>query len=137
MKKKLLLITALVCSVLFLLPACEISADSSLKSITKPYITQYECTEAKLGNEDLLEKYQYIRITLVDDKNLELNFKTKDGEKHSYEGTYEVDPDTRELTGEIGVLGMNFKEKVVIENGGFTVTKNIFQKTLVIKFKAN
>ncbi len=128
--------------VLLLLPACSGGQASgasdksgSLKSITKPYIGEYECVEARLGNTDLLEKYEFITISLLDDKKLEVSFKPKNGNKKSFEGAYEVDPDTREFSGEIGILGVKFREKTKIENGKFTLTKLIFKMPLIMNFK--
>lgn len=142
MKKKILYLTVILCLLLLLLPACsstQASATSdksgSLKSITKPYIGEYECVEARFGERDLLEKYDYIIISLVDDKKMEVSFKPKDGKKKTFDGTYEVNPETREFTGEVGILGVRFKESTKIENGKFTITKLIFSMPLIMNFK--
>ncbi len=142
MKKKILIFAVALSMVLLLLPACSGEQASgasdksgSLKSITKPYIGEYECVEARLGNTDLLEKYEFITISLLDDKKLEVSFKPKNGSKKSFEGAYEVDPDTREFSGEIGILGVKFREKTKIENGKFTLTKLIFRMPLIMNFK--
>lgn len=142
MKKKILYITVILCLLLLLTPACSSSQASatsdksgSLKSITKPYIGEYECVEARFGDKDLLEKYDYIIISLVDDKKMEVSFKPKDGKKKTFEGAYEVNPETREFTGEVGILGVRFRESTKIENGKFTVTKLIFSMPLIMNFK--
>ena len=80
-------------------------ASGSVKSLTKPYIGEYECVEARLGETDLLEKYEFIKITLIDDKKMEIGFKPKNGSQRSFEGEYSVDSETREFTGEAGMLG--------------------------------
>ncbi len=142
MKKRILLITVILTLLLILLPACsatEASATSdksgSLKSITKPYIGEYECTSARFGENDLMEKYEFITISLLDDKKMEVSYKPKNGKKKTFEGAYEVNPDTREFTGEVGILGVKFKEATKIENGKFTLTKVIFSMPLVMNFK--
>lgn len=142
MKKKILYIIVILCLLLLLTPACSSSQASatsdksgSLKSITKPYIGEYECVEARFGDKDLLEKYDYIIISLVDDKKMEVSFKPKDGKKKTFEGAYEVNPETREFTGEVGILGVRFRESTKIENGKFTVTKLIFSMPLIMNFK--
>ena len=66
--------------ILILVPACSASttangASGSLKAITKPYIGEYECVAARLGESDLLEKYEFIKITLLDDEKMEVSFK--------------------------------------------------------------
>ncbi len=138
MKRKIFICAVLFCilTVLTLIPACSqtASGDTSLKSITKPYIGEYECVEARLGQRDLLEKYDFIVINLLDGEKMEVSFKPKDGKKKTYEGSYEVS-DTREFTGEIGILGVRFKETTKIENGSFIITKNIMSSPLILKFK--
>ncbi len=136
MKRKKILIALLLFLTLLLFPACELDANGSIKSITRPYVAEYECVEARLGEEDLLERYEYIKITLIDKQEMEISFKSKNGKKHIYSSTYEVDPETREFSGEIGILGFKFKEKTKIENGSFTIERNILSKPLFMKFKA-
>lgn len=135
MKRKVLIL-CLICALLALLPACGISEQKqSIKAITAPYVATYECVEARLGNENLLEKYDYIIITLLDKKELEVCFKPVNGEKKSFKGEYSVDPQTREFTGEVGIFGFTFRESTKIERGEFTITKNILSAPLVMKFK--
>ena len=135
MKKKLyaLALTMLIC--LLILPACEVSASDTVKSLTRPYVGEYECVEARLGNHDFLEKYEYIKITLLDSENLEVSFKPKHGRKHSFESKYDVNEETREITGEIGIFGFKYREKIKIENGEFTITRNLLNRPLVLIFK--
>ncbi|MDE7329645.1 MAG: hypothetical protein K2N30_00910, partial [Clostridia bacterium] len=113
MKRKLSLLVLLcaLVSVAATLSACSISASGSIKSITKPYIAQYECIEARLGTQNLLEKYEYIIITFLDSEEMEISFKPNDGEKKSFKGNYSVDPETREFSGEMGIFGYTFRER--------------------------
>lgn len=85
----------------------------------------------------MLAKHDFIYITLLDDKELEVSFKAKGGNKHSFKFPYEFNQETRELSGEAGILGYKFKEKVSIENGGFTISKALGPKQLIMKFKLN
>lgn len=137
MKRKFTVITLLlwVCLTLCFLPACEVRAEGSVKELTKPYIAQYECVEARLGEENLLEQYDYIRIILVDKSNMQVVIKPKNDDKHVMEGNYSLDFGTRELTGEIGILGCKFREKTTVNNGEFVISKTILSKHLYIKFK--
>lgn len=138
MKKKLLLFAAICAaafSLLAVFPACDADPNGDIKSITKPYIAEYVCTEAKFGEEDLLEKYDYIKLTLLDGKQMELSYKPKDGDKKSYVCDYEVDEKTRELTADFWLLGISHREKISIENGGFTIIKTIYSKPLYMKFQ--
>ena len=118
-----------------LLPACEINANGSIKALTKPYITEYECVEGYLGGEDLLKQYDFIKITLLNKEELEVSFKPKNGKKRAFKGAYQVDPETREMTGEVGVFGVQFREKIKIENGQFVIVRKILTKPLLLKFQ--
>ncbi len=139
MKKKILVITVILSLLLLLLPACSSMQASgtsgSLKSITKPYIGEYECIEARLGKTDLLEKYEFITISLLDDKKMEVSYKPKNGNKKTFEGAYKVNEETREFTGEVGILGVKFNESTKIMNGKFTLKKLIFSMPLIMNFK--
>lgn len=140
MKKRFLFFTVIITLLLILVPACSASttangASGSLKAITKPYIGEYECVAARLGESDLLEKYEFIKITLLDDEKMEVSFKPKGGAKKSFEGGYKVNEETREFTGEVGIFGVKFKEATKIENGKFTLTKLIFNTPLIMNFK--
>ena len=113
----------------------QASASGSLKSITKPYIGEYECVEARLGETDLLEKYEFITILLLDDKKMEISYKPKNGNKKTFEGAYKVNEETREFTGEVGILGVKLHESTKIVNGKFTLKKLIFSMPLIMNFK--
>lgn len=137
MKRKLSLFILLLC-ILIIAPACnsnEQIAAGSLKALTKPYIATYECTQARLGGQDLLEKYDYIKITLLNKDELEVSFKQKNGDKKSFKGKYEVNAETKELKGEIGILGFTFKETVKIEKGKFVINQNFLSLSLIMVFE--
>lgn len=121
---------------LIILPACDARNAGSLKSITRPYIAQYECKEATFGGEDILDKFDYIEINLADKEKLQLIFKLKNGERHVYDGKYTFDVKTRELSADIGVMGVKFKKTTTVKNGKFTVSKTIGKKQLIMQFKA-
>ena len=135
MKLKTILIFPILTLILLLFPACDAAVNGSVKSLTHPYIGEYECVEGKLGEADLLEKYDYIKFNILDDKTFEMIYKQKDGPRQSLEGNYSVNEETREITGEIGIFGYKFKENIKIEKSKFTITKNIMGKPLIIKFK--
>ena len=135
MKRKFLIIVAIFALCICILPACNLDTNGSIKSITQPYIAQYECKEARFGDMDLLKNYEFIKIIFLNKNEMELLFKPKSGEKKSVEGTYKIDPKTRELEGEIGILGHNFKERVKVEKGEFIISKIIAQKELYLRFE--
>lgn len=118
------------------LSACEIDVQSSLKELSDPYIATYECVRADYGGQDMLEKYDYIRITLTDKETMLLSYKEKGGKAHSRECGYSYDEKTGELTAEIGLLGVSRRESVVVENGQFTLSMPIAGTQLIMQFKS-
>lgn len=134
MKKKYFLILVLFAVCCIFLCAFTFDVDSSVKSLTHPYINTYECTAAQLGNEDLLEKYDYFIITFLNEKELEVAFKSKYGKRHAYVCDYEFDEENRRLSAEIGILGFKFRQSTIIEDGKFTVSMPILGKPLIMNF---
>lgn len=139
MKRKFLTVIVILALCLCVLPACKINtesfAKSSVKAITRPYIAQYECVEARFGEDNLIEYYDYIKVILLNKNKLEILYKLKDGDKKSIVGTYNVDTETREIDAEVGILGYKFKKKVKVENGEFIISHIIMKKELYMKFQ--
>ena len=116
--------------------ACTIDTNSSIKELTDPYITRYECTYAAWGDQEFLEEFDYIRITLTDKEKLELSYKKKGDMPRVHTCRYSFDEKTGELTAEGGALGVKFKERVLIENGKFTIAFPISGKELILRFQS-
>lgn len=116
--------------------ACGMSADSSLKELTHPCITRYECTYARWGESDFLDDFDYIRITLLDTEKMALEYKKTGEDAHSYECSYALDEKTGEFTAEAGALGIKLREKIKIENGKFTVSLPLMGRQLIMKFQS-
>ncbi len=134
MKKKLCAIILLAITACMCLCAFTFDANSSVKSLTKPYITTYECNFARFGDEDLLEKYDYLKITILDDKELEVSYKKKNGKRKVYVCDYEYNDETQKFEAEVGILGFKFKQSTKIENGKFTISMPLLGKPLVMVF---
>lgn len=115
---------------------CGRDTQSSLKELTDPYITRYECTLAEYGGQDFLERFDYIRVTLTDKENMELSYKYRGEEPKSYTCTYEYDEKTGELSAEAGFLGVNYNGKVNIENGKFTFSYPLAGRQLIMRFES-
>lgn len=139
MKRRLFIVIAIFALCLCIFPACEMDteslAKSSVKAISRPYIAQYECVEARFGEDNFLDYYDYIKVILLNKNEIELLYKLKGGEKKSVTGTYTLDPATREIDAEIGILGYKFKEKVKVEKGEFVISHILQKKELYIKFQ--
>lgn len=131
--KFIALLSLILCAII----TCAFTFDrtSTLTDLTHPYINTYECTSARLGDEDLLEKYEYFTITFLDENELEVSFKRQGGNRHAYTCGYTVDDDTQELTAELGILGFKFRQSAIIENGKFTLCMPVLGKPLVMVFE--
>ena len=137
--KRLVIAVAMLCMVAACSFACActtVEEAGALKELTDPYITMYECKEATYGGENFLVGFEYIRITLLDNETMELSFK-KQGEKaQKYTCPYSFDEKTGELMAEGGAAGVRFKERILIENGKFTISFPIMEKQLVMRFES-
>ena len=136
MKKKLIAVIFIAVACCMCLCAFTFDMNTSVKSLTKPYITTYDCTSAQLGNEDLLEKYDYLKITFLDDKKLEVSFKRKKGKRHAYTSEYKYDDKTGEISTEIGIFGFKFRQATKIENGKFNLSMPILGKQQSMVFSS-
>ena len=121
---------AALAAILFVLPAC---ANGSLKDVTKPYLGEYECESATLGERDYTNDFSFIRLELKEKGDFNLYYQTKNGQKGEESGTYTYDEKEQTLTisyGELGVL----KRKFPLINGEIFITLPIGSKTLSMKF---
>lgn len=134
MKKKFFLTTVIATLLCVILCGFTIDPHSSVKSLTNPYITTYECTYARLGDRDLLKKYEYIKITFLDDEKLEVSYKNKNGKRHAHVCKYDYNQEDKSLEAEFGILGFKIRQKTVIENGKFTLSMPIFGKPFIMRF---
>lgn len=117
-------------ALLIALPAC---GNGSLKDVTKPYLGQYECESATLGEKDYAQDFSFIRLELKKDNEFTLYYSAKNGQKGEESGTYTYDEQEETLTisyGEFGVL----KRKFPLKNGEIYVTLPIGSQTLSMKF---
>lgn len=135
MKRRIILLFIPLLLSVFSLCAFTFDKTSTIKDLTHPYINTYECTSARLGDEDLLEKYEYFIITFKDEKNLEVSFKRYDGNRHAYTCEYSVDQDTNALTAEMGILAFKLRQTTKIENGKFTLAMPILGRPLIMVFE--
>ena len=69
-----------------------------LKEISQPHLGFYQCESATLGQEDLTEFFDFVRVELTRDGKLILSFKDKLGRKGEYSLDYEYDSEKGEIT---------------------------------------
>jgi hypothetical protein len=135
MKKYLKMLLILIATALFFACACNVEGDnSSLKSLSKPYVNTYECVTATLGETNLLDGFEYITITLKDDDTLELNYKKIGESNKCFSGSYSYNQTDGALSSSMAIFGTNFSSTTTIKDGGFTLSFPILNRQLVMKF---
>ena len=121
---------AVLAALLFIFPAC---GNSSLKDVTKPYLGEYECKSATLGEKDYVEEFSFLRLELKKDDEFTLYYSAKNGQQGEESGTYSYDEKEETITITYGELGV-FKRKFPLKNGEIYVTLPIGSQTLSMKF---
>ena len=117
-------------ALMLVLPAC---GNGSLKDIAKPYLGEYECKSATLGEKDYAQDFSFIRLELKKDDEFTLYYSAKNGKKGEETGTYSYDEKEETLTITYGDLGV-LKRKFPLKNGEIFVTLPIGSQTLSMKF---
>ena len=121
---------AALAAIALTLPAC---GNGSLKDITKPYLGEYECESALLGERDYTDDFSFIRLELKKDGEFTLHYQPKNGQKGEESGTYTYDEKEETLTISYGDFGI-LKRKFPLKNGELYVTLPIGAQTLSMKF---
>lgn len=108
---------------------------SGIKSLTKPYINEYVCTYGMLGEKNILEETDYIKVTFLDSKTLEVSYKKKEGKRYAFECGYTHNNATNEVTIDFGLFGAENKPRIIIKDGKFSVSKKLGSKLLFMVFE--
>lgn len=130
--KKIFLKTPAVAGILSLLLLLPAVKHSPLTDITKPYLGEYECKQARLGETDYLQLFSYIKLELKKDGNYTLHYKEKAGKKKTVNGKYRYDAEKKALI---------FKEEGGVERefaltkGQLSVLVPLGEKTLFLIFE--
>lgn len=107
---------------------------SELKDITSPHLGFYECENATLSGEDLLDKFDHVRLELKADENFVLYYATKDGKENKETGKYSYDRKKEEIRLSAGERN-GVKRTFPLKDGVIFVTLRIGGKTLRMQFK--
>lgn len=107
--------------------------NSSLKDVTKPYLGEYECKSATLGETEYVDDFSFIRLELKQDGEFTLYYNHKNGKKGEESGSYLYDKNEETITLTYGELG-TLKRKFPLTNGEIYVTLPIGSQTLSMKF---
>ena len=108
--------------------------DVSIKDVEKPYLGEYICKEAKLGDEDLLEDFQYITLDLKADNSFVLFYRKKGEKGHEEKGEYLYDAKRKVLVLQ-GASRKALNVELPLEKGQFVVIARVGRKTLRVTFE--
>ena len=134
MKKKQVLKSSILASIAALLTLFSGIKDLGLKDVTKPYLGEYECLEARFGGTDYLEDFSYITIELKDDETFILHYEKRNGEKKQERGYYRYDKKRQVIT--LYAKERSFlKLETPLKDGAFDIIVKMGSKTLHMKFE--
>ena len=114
-----------------LLLSCASVVKGELKDITKPYLGMYECTEARMGDNEYLDRFSYIHLELKADERFILYYREKDGEKQTKEGRYKYDKEK----GVISLQGGGLQREFPFADGVLMMVVPLGGQTIRLKFE--
>ncbi len=106
----------------------------AIAKFIKPYIGEYKCKILQYGSEDILQDYLKISITLQEGGKGLLVVVPKKGKKQSTNLQYNYDYSTKQIEFIVDGIIENKLITSPVENGDFSIVKNICNKILYIKF---
>ncbi|MBE5747035.1 MAG: hypothetical protein E7352_02530 [Clostridiales bacterium] len=132
--KKLKLRSSLLVGAAVLLFSFPNFKKGELTDIAKPYLGVYECTDAKLGEEDILPRFDSVKLELKDKGEYTLYFKEKGGKAEKVEGKYRYDKANKTITLYLPNRRL-IRRAFPLGKGVLTVTVPYGDKTLRMQFE--
>jgi hypothetical protein len=123
--------SSLAAGVVALLLSCSTVVKGELKDIAKPHLGVYECTEARMGDKEYLERFSYVHLELKADETFLLYYCEKEGEKHIQKGRYHYDKEK----GVITLSGGGMKREFPLSEGVLTIVIPLGAQTIHLKFE--
>ena len=108
--------------------------EGKVTEITKPYLGEYECKQAILGEIDCLKKFDYIRLELSADNQFKLSYCETKGKKQTIKGTYEYEEESQSVCLKMGVGGIVHR-KFPLRDGVLYITIPFKLKSLALQFE--
>ena len=87
---------------LLFLTGCDVQKMSSLRDISKPYAAEYHCKKLQIGGEDMLDRFETVKLNLRYDGKFSLTFTDTDDHTASYDGAYTFDENGVTLIKKVG-----------------------------------
>lgn len=105
-----------------------------LTDIAKPYLGIYDCTDAKLGDEDLLARFDDLKLELKNKGEYVLYYKEKGGKTKRVKGKYRYDKEKETLT--LHLPNSAFIHRAFpLKKGQLTVSVTYGDKILILQFE--
>ncbi|MBE7080265.1 MAG: copper resistance protein NlpE [Clostridiales bacterium] len=102
-----------------------------LKEITKPHLGVYECTEARLAEQNFLDRFDKIELELNADETFTLYYCEKGGRMRKENGRYQYDREKETLT----LMGGPLRKEFPLKQGMLTLYFTMGKEPLMLIFK--
>ena len=112
---------------------CFAPKGGTLKDIAKPYLGEYECKSARLGDKDFLDELKYLRMELKPNNVCVLRYCPKNGKTREWSGEYDYDRQTQTLRLR-GEGQTAFDKRFPLKEGMLTVAFPVGEKTMILTF---
>ena len=131
--KKVKLKSSLCVGLTALLFAFQGAGKTELTDITKPYLGVYDCTQAKLSNQDLLANFDDLKLELKDEGEYVLYVKEKGGKTKKVKGKYHYDSERETITLQVADCRV-FQRSFPLKKGVLVISVPYGDKTLQLQF---
>lgn len=119
----------------FLLALINVASLTGLKEVSKPYLGTYECEYLRIGEENILDKFDYVRFELNPKGIYKIEFKDKNGVKGVYRGHYSFDEKNDLIVIDENIFGKRVSKSFSARSGEITTNVLYGDTLLSIKFK--
>lgn len=114
---------------------CSVGEMSGLKDFTKSFCGTYECKKAVLGETNLLDDFEYIRLELKTDGSACFYYKPFGGKKVEKEGEYKLTEEENEIMLCFTALGKRYCKKIKTSGGEIDIVQNYGNRQMLIIFE--
>lgn len=133
MNRKILFCAAALCCALFC-TGCDIEEMNTLRDVSRPFAGEYKCRKLSLGGEDLLPRFEYIKLELGYFGDFTLKYVDEQKGEGEYGGKYEMGENTVLFRTDAG--GEEKKYVFPYESGAVLVELPLGGKLLLAEFRA-
>lgn len=129
------LLCALVLATAFFCCGCNAEEMSGLKDISRPYAGEYQCKKLLLGGEDMLGKFDYLKLRLDHSGSYCLFYESEEG-RGERSGSYELSPEEGKITLKAPLPDGEKKYVFSYRKGAILMELQFHEKLLYAEFSA-